>query len=87
MAQAVRETTTETVERVVTEEREVRTFTLTLTEEEARLLRDITGNVTGQGRRRDLSDGIWEALYKAGAPASGYPWDYNGAQCPRLADD
>lgn len=44
-----------------------RYFTLTLTPEEARVLRTLTGSITGGGDARLATDAIYDALGEAGS--------------------
>lgn len=84
MAEARVDHITKTVERVVTEEVTEKVYHLTLTEEEAVLLRGLVGNVSGgrsasankhQKERREITDSIWTALVRTGVRTGPNPFE------------
>lgn len=82
------EKTTEQIERQVVVTEDIDVFTLTLSAEEATVLRDLTGNIIGGHSRfgytktRQIVDGIWSALRSAGAEGGEDPFE----ETPRLKD-
>ncbi len=83
------EKTTKQIERQVVVTEDIDVFTLTLSAEEAAVLRSLTGHIIGGNsgfgytKTRQIVDGIWSALRNAGAEAGEDPFEYT----PRLKDN
>lgn len=82
------EKTTEQIERQVVVSEDIEVFTLTLSAEEAAVLRSVTGNIIGgyQGsgytKTRQIVNGLWSALIDAGVEGGEDPFEHT----PRLRD-
>lgn len=82
------EKTTEQIERKVVLTEDIEVFTLTLSAEEASVLRSVTGNIIGgysgfgYTTTRKIVDGIWSALVGVGVESGEDPFE----QTPRLKD-